>query len=542
MTLVQQEALALAVTAATTLGLAIFVYLKNPTCRLNRIFGLYALSIAWWSAWESLADITATHSVPFYEFAQRVEHIGIFLIPVAFLHFVHELTGHSNRRLIRWGYSVSILLIACIPTRWMIAGSAPRYYWPRTVVVGPLYNLGFLFFITVVTYGTVSLWLAYRAASGLRQSQLRYFLVATLIGYIGGTADFAGTYNLRLPFLNPYGIYGVAIYAIITAYAIVRHQLFDIHVLIRKSLIYSLLVGALTIVYFCTALALERVFQEQLGYRSFSSTLVVFLLITLVFQPLRVAIQRMVDQLIFRVPQQHLARRLEVLEVEVREADKAKAVSRLAAGIAHEIKNPISAITTFVQALSERHEEPEFLQQFLEVVGQELLQLQRLAQGLVDFAKPHTAGRTVVDLRVVLEQVMALTRADLDKKDIVVKATYAHDSVGITADPGHLRQAFLNLILNARDAMAHAGPLNVATRVVEGRQGAREVEVTITDTGQGIAPADLTRLFEPFFTRKAHGTGLGLSIVQRIIQEHSGTIEVASRLARGTTFTVRLPI
>jgi len=161
----------------------------------------------------------------------------------------------------------------------------------------------------------------------------------------------------------PLGFLPAVVSASIFAYAITRHQFIDVRVAIRKSLVYSALVTLLTVGYFGFIYVLERVFQGALGYHSLWLSLAAFACMALVFQPLKVGIQRLVDRLFFHARHEDLAQRMERLEREVREADKLKAISILAAGLAHEIKNPLTPLKTFAEYLPERGADPEFQNQ-----------------------------------------------------------------------------------------------------------------------------------------------------------------------------------
>jgi len=243
------------------------------------------------------------------------------------------------------------------------------------------------------------------------------------------------------------------------------------------------------------------------------------------------------EELIFRAPQQTIAKKLEVYEERAREGERYRTVATLAAGIGHELKNPLASIQTFLEFFPQRREDPAFCQQFHEVMESEVKRLQQIAQGLMDFSKPQPLDMQPLEVGSVLGDVLVLTKAKLEESAIRVEAAYTHNGSVVMGDATQLKQVFLNLILNAKEAMEQGGTLTIATEAVNGH-----VEVRIADTGCGIHPKDLPHLFEPFFTRKATGNGLGLSIVQNIIHEHHGTITVQSAPGRGTTFTVRLPM
>jgi len=468
----------------------------------------------------------------------RIEHIAVFLLPPLVFHLVAELLElRTTRRFIQFGYLLSALLICGTFSPLLLSRQVPKFYAPLWLVPGPLYPVAILFFWVYVSASLWYLWRGYHRAHGARRLQIKCFFIASLLGYLGGGSDFLMVYNLYVPWLNPYSLYLVPIYKLITAYAILQYHFLDIHVFVRKSLVYSLLVGAITILYFGVAVIIERTFQQRLGYHSLGLTLAVFALITIMFQPLKIAIQRIVDLLIFRAPQQTVAKKLEAYEARARDGERYRTVATLAAGISHELKNPLAAVQTYLEYLPEKGAEVQFRQQFYEIVGAEVKRLQHIAQGLLDFSKPQAPVLQSMDVRAVLEDVLALVSAELRDKGVTVKTTYTHNGTAVVGDAGQLSQVFLNLILNAREAMGPGGVLTIVTSSANGH-----VEVQVADTGCGIHPKDMPHVFEPFFSKKTNGTGLGLSIVQSIIQEHGGTVAVQSTPGCGTTFIVRLPL
>ncbi len=536
MTPLQHHLLALALTTVFSIGLGLFVWLESPRRWLNQLFALHSLAIAWWAATEPWSTMLALKTMSM--FWLRIEHIAVFLMPPLIFHLVAELLElRTVRRFVQLGYLLSAAFICLIPTGLLLAGQVRKFYSPLWMVPGPLYHWAVLFFWVYVTASLWYLWRGYHGASGSRRLQIKSFFIASLLGYLGGGSDFLPVYNIYVPWLNPYGLYLVPIYKLITAYAILQYHFLDIHVFVRKSLIYSLLVGAVTTLYFGAAVIIERIFQQQLGYHSLGLTLAVFALITIVFQPLKIGIQRMVDFLIFRAPQQTVAKKLETYEARARDGERYRTVATLAAGISHELKNPLAAVQTYLEYLPAKGAEVQFRQQFYEIVGAEVKRLQHIAQGLLDFSKPQAPVLRPIDIRAVLEDVLALVSVELRDKGVTVKTTYTNNGTAVVGDAGQLSQVFLNLILNAREAMEHGGALTIVTSSANGH-----VEVQVADTGCGIHPKDLAHIFEPFFSKKTTGTGLGLSIVQSIIHEHHGTITVQSTLGCGTTFIVKLPL
>jgi signal transduction histidine kinase len=240
------------------------------------------------------------------------------------------------------------------------------------------------------------------------------------------------------------------------------------------------------------------------------------------------------------------------LEMQVRRSDRLASLGTLAAGMAHEIKNPLVSIKTFTQLLPERYDDTEFRDSFLPVVSDEVRRIDSLVNQLLHFSRPAKPNLVPTHLHDVLTNALKLMSQQMRHKDIrLVRATEAPND-RILADGDQLSQAFINLVLNAIEAMPNGGTLTVATCLPpsDGASPARNgdsdapsfIRVSITDTGEGIKAEDMAHIFDPFFTTKSHGTGLGLSVAHGIVAEHGGRMDVTCDPAKGTTFFTFLPL
>ena len=244
-----------------------------------------------------------------------------------------------------------------------------------------------------------------------------------------------------------------------------------------------------------------------------------------------------------------------ILEAEMRRADRLVSLGTLAAGIAHEIKNPLVSLKTFAQLLPEQYMKKSFREDFSRLAGQEVDRINQLVEQLLGFARPVSPTFQSTDLEEILENTLLLLKSRLSKQSVVVKKDIRVKPLKIMADGEQLRQVFLNIIINALQSMEGGGTMTIEV----GLKRAADLEsglasafprlnkrdcavVTISDTGSGIEPEDLHHLFDPFFTTKETGAGLGLSIVHSIIKEHGGIIDVKSKIGEGTTFIIILPL
>jgi signal transduction histidine kinase len=251
--------------------------------------------------------------------------------------------------------------------------------------------------------------------------------------------------------------------------------------------------------------------------------------------------RRRYEQAIIRLDESHrkLREQTEVLfqtEEQLRRADRLSALGELSAGMAHEIRNPLGSIKGAAEILKDdyRPNDPKF--EFVEILLKETDRLNAIVQEFLNFARPKPPELRRTDINDVIESVLTLTAQPLRKAGVTVEKQLDRSIGARDLDAGLLQQALLNLVLNAIQAMPAGGTLTV-TSALRGPC----LEVSVADTGEGIAPDVRKRLFTPFFTTKQDGTGLGLAITYRIIENHQGTINVESEPGKGARFTVRIP-
>lgn len=218
---------------------------------------------------------------------------------------------------------------------------------------------------------------------------------------------------------------------------------------------------------------------------------------------------------------------------------KLTALGRLTSGVAHEVKNPLNAMMIHLEILKEKLDvPPEQVQQSLEVIGSEIRRLDRVVQGFLKFIRPEELSLKLLDVNALLKDVVALLETEWQKDGIRFAFQFDPILPLMAADEELLRQAFLNILLNACQAMPTGGTVAISTE----QEGGEIVRVSIADTGVGIPPEDIDKIFHLYYTTKPGGSGIGLSLVYRVAQMHDGSIEVSSEVGRGTTMVVRLPV
>ncbi|HET7874136.1 MAG TPA: ATP-binding protein [Methylomirabilota bacterium] len=218
---------------------------------------------------------------------------------------------------------------------------------------------------------------------------------------------------------------------------------------------------------------------------------------------------------------------------------KLAALGRLTSGVAHEVKNPLNAMMIHLELLREKLQEPSpEVKQSLEVIAGEIRRLDRVVQGFLKFMRPQELSFKTLELGALLQSVAALVEAEWEPRGVHFALDCDPALPPIAGDEELLRQAFLNIVQNACQAMPQGGTVTLRTRA----EGPERVRAEVADQGVGIPSEDMDKIFRLYYTTKPDGSGIGLALVYRIVQLHDGTIEIDSRVGHGTTVIVRLPV
>ena len=542
-------------TAITCFLLSLFTFLYRKT-KFHRIWILFNLSIAGWAFFLFLATLSPDSSNAY--FFWKISHsIGIY-VSVLFFHAVCIYCDLRPWKLIEIAYGYGIL--------WAILnfGDNGHYIYSDTKqLFGSLYylqtkNLNFLvgisFWILLAVLGNYYLYDYSQKNKNQAGRQAKLWMFITIFGYIGGCSSFLPMLGVNI---YPHAMIFLPTYALLLSYAIFKYQFFNFRVVLEKSIVYSSLIASVSIAYLAIVLTTEKALQSFLGYKSMSISLSAAFMIGILVIPLRNRIQFLLDRSLFKGTQPEIAAENELLRQEVTKSEKHKAVAALASGIAHEVRNPLTALKAFHEHFPEKKNDPEFLEKFTRIAGKEISRIEGLIQQLLDFAKPSPPSFQETDINQLVKDTLELLASKLKSNNIKILCTLDPNPCPLNVDSNQIKQALLNILLNAVDAMQTGGSLTVTSRI-KGIKDYRNkdhisnplilksstpiFEISIQDTGSGIAPEDLRHIFEPFFSKKASGTGLGLAITQSIIQEHNGKLKVTSTINEGTTFTIELPI
>ncbi len=230
-------------------------------------------------------------------------------------------------------------------------------------------------------------------------------------------------------------------------------------------------------------------------------------------------------------------------EEALQRVEQMRVVGELAAGLAHEIKNPLTGIKASMEVLSEEAVVPEEDRKILMKVVGEIKRIESLLKDLLNFARPPKPQFTSVNINKVLNTALTFsfqnTSLSSRSRPVAIVRNFDEHLPELMADPQQLQQVFMNILLNAGDSMAEGGTLTAQTSYDE---PGRSIRITISDTGKGIDQKEMDKIFQPFFTTKPKGTGLGLAITKRLIEQHGGTIRVYNNEGRGATFELSIPL
>jgi len=517
-------------TAILSVGLGTFVFAKGWKKPVNRLWFLLSLSVSFWSF--GLGMMVYSLSFGEAEFWQTwFLYSGAIMIPVLFLHFVTCLLDVHQKGLLICSYVISVVFeaINCIHRFAAVIPRAPFNFYTFPL---PPYKFYVIFYFTVALYANALLFQYMQCSTGLRNQQIKYVLLGSLVGFCGGPMTFFMVFDIPI---FPYGVYAVPLYIVIVSYAIFKHQLMDIRVVIRKTLLYSLVSAVLAAVYVATITLLARVLGEQYGSVSAVTSALAAIFITLLFNPVRLRFQRFVDRHFFR----------EALDQELlREATS---------GFVHEIKRPLANISLPAELSLMDLEDlknkrrplkdvlPK-LEQRLQYILHQTMDAGNKIEAIREFSNSNGKPLEELDLAGIIRNSVSIEGSLLRRYQVKLMVNIDDDLPRINAHAKQLEIVFANLIKNAAEALNKAD--SSVKRIIEVRAYKEDGKVTISvkDTGPGIKRENLPHLFEPYFTTKgANGMGMGLYLCRQIIQVHGGTIRASNEPSGGAVFQIILP-
>jgi signal transduction histidine kinase len=520
-------------TGVSAFVFGLFVYLRDPSRKLNRLWFLFSISVSLWG-FTGMAAVTAQDPLLSLWIWRLALFSSVLWIPVLYLHFTYEFCGIGKRGFLVVTYGIACSFMPFMWTEHYFKDTRLLFGQLQYAVAGPfMYHVFYAWWVVTYSYSFYLLIRTYAASDRHKKLQIGYMFTAIVIGAAGGSMNFFPFFGIEI---YPWGNFATSLYLLLISYAIVKHQLLDIRVVIKKAIIYSLFVFLVSIVYFALVYVCYRfLIAPMSSVRTVEWSIVSVLAIAVFFKPLEMISQRFLERRVFKGTIGEISAQKEKLQEELERRERLKSVGILAAGMAHEIKNPLTAIKTFADYLPVRYGDAEFREKFGRIVSREVGRIQNIIRDLLVFSKPAEPDRKRCALgRILRDELELLTNEFLKRK---IEIVFDGADAEVFVDPEQMKQVFLNLIMNAADAMA-AGGGSLTIRVM---QRGHSVEVSLRDTGCGIAKERIRHIFDPFYTDKEEGTGLGLAISHSIVEKNGGRIEVASELGKGTLITVSLP-
>jgi len=565
--------------------LGFYVFVTDPRSRANQTFAAFIAFLALWT----------TKDLVFWDFHHEPSNAGwwaassfIIALLMQFALVVFAWVFPENARTPRRRAAVVFA-----PAMILIPASLFGFLWKRVdfvdgqfvIELAPLAYAFVIYVYFLFCYGAFELYRKYQIYKGTQKGQQ----VGAILWGLAITGVLKTIANIVLPFfgiywLLPFSSIFVLPGALIYAYAISNFRLFSLQTALDQFRLFpitykialsiatvaiaSFLVFQIPIVWWAFGDGMN--FEAWRKYLVFSiisalvpNLLLVLLVVRTISRPLQritlaavqvtegdygteVDLRRSNDEIgLLAASFNDMSRKmasdiesLNQLNEKLARADRLAAMGTLAAGVAHEVNNPLASISSLVQMLRSKADGNGSTEEY-DLILKQIKRITQVTHDLTDFARPRPAARTSVDINFVIESSLRLASFDETFKSIEIERHLSPRLPAVNADADQLQQVLLNLFLNARDAMPGGGKLGISTD-----HHAGEISIVISDSGIGIDAELSKQVFDPFFTTKppGRGTGLGLSVCYGIVTAHDGRIDVESRKGGGTTFTVRLPV
>lgn len=526
-------ALPLFLTSLCVSSFGVFVLIQKPRARANLLFSLMSLAVAWWAAgYGMMYCMTSAESGLRWA---RFGYLGVCLIPVFFYHFVREFLRLSIHWKVYLLYGLALLFWPLTQTSYFLDGMY-TYFWGFYPKAGSWYWTFLIFFYGTFLVSLFEIISRYRFFKSNPQpeptlQQMRYVLLAYFVVATLSISDYLPNYGLKVypsAYLAATGWLGIM------AYACFRHRLLSINLVVRRTLVYSILVSLLSALYLGMLYLGTRTLESLIGITSAGTSLLAMLLVVLIAHPLRLKVQAFIDGLFLREKIQALPNRI-----------RDEVLALYSGQLTHELKSPLAHILTpteltlmelqdikagkktFEQALPK-------LQDRLRYVISQVLEANRRFEAVRQLSSDKEEGQRIAP-KDLIDAVMAQVN-ELGNRNAVSISTSFQDGVPpILGQMKQLELVFINLIKNAIEAKAKEISLQVSFK------GA-EVLFQVQDDGEGLEPDYLQKVFEPYFSTKgSSGTGIGLYLSRIVIERHRGRILVNSVPGKGTEFSLYFP-
>lgn len=566
--------------------LGFYVFVQSPRRRANQTFAAFIAFLALWTVkdiilWDfhSENESTSWWATSSFIIALLMQ---CSLVIFAWT-FPENLRTPKKRAAILFAPSLVLIPAALFGLLWYRTGFVDNEF---IIDLAPLAYIFVIYVYAIFGYGTIVLYQKYRKYQGSQEAQQ----VGAILWALGITGILKTLANIVLPFFNIYdllpystifGLPGVLIYA----YAISNFKLFSLENALDQFLLFpitykvalsiasvailSFALFQIPIVYFAFQNGMTfEAWKKYLVYSLISALVPNLLLVLLVVRSISRPLQRITLAAVkvtegnygtevggrqsndeigllatsFNEMSRKMAEDIEQLRAlneQLSRTEKLASIGTLAAGVAHEVNNPLASISSLIQMMQVDPKLDENTTEKLRLIQTQITRITQVTKDMMDFARVRPAAKSLIDINKVAETAFRLASFDKSFQTLNIQKDYTENLPKILADGDQLQQVFLNLFLNARDAMPQGGKITIKTS-----QRNEFIEIEISDSGIGINENSLKQVFDPFYTTKptGKGTGLGLAVCYGIITAHGGKIEVFSNNQDETTFILKLPI
>ncbi len=514
----------------------LFILLNNIKSKPAKSFAIFFCFVALWSFFYFLSMLATEYNEAIF-YSRALNTLALF-IPPAFLKFCIEYTNEKNllfRRILFLFFIIDLAILPFVNTPYFIVTMKHVLFfkfWPQA---GILFHISFIQYMIIIPISLHLLRKKLIQSTRQNSHQLKILVYSLLIGFLGGGTNYCLCLNIPIA---PYGNLLVCVIAFGFLYLVFKYQIMDLKITLSRGLAYTILIFLITLSYFTTTYITDSYLQRLTGYKSFLFSFLIATITALAFVPLRNYLQNLIDKFFFKKSIQEVEEENLFLRQEITQSDRLKSIAILASGMAHEIKNPLTVLKTFTEYLPKKMDDKEFLKKFTPMVAEEVTRIDNLVHELLDFAKPASPVLKPLKIKEHVQSTLDLLSNEYIKHNIKTTTDFLLPAdTTVMLDPNQIRQALLNILLNAIDAMPTGGQLNIG--IYSSSEGT--INIKIQDSGPGIDPKDLPHIFDPFYSKKDNGTGLGLAITYEIVRNHGGKIFVESSKGKGAAFVLEFP-
>jgi len=510
-------------------SMAVVTWLKCPNRSLARGFGFYLLLVGTWAFFHflwRLADTPARAEPVFIFLMLNAVWINFFL-----LYFVLTFTRNHHKS---GKFLVGLAVLHVVFSYFTLSGGfysdfTPQYrgeYWPS---VSPLFHVFHVFWQAELAGSCYLLYRYWEQSEGQERQQSAYLLVGHVIAYLGGNMNWTGFYGIQFfPELNIL----VTVYVFILTYAMVRHRILDIQIVLRKTLVYSLSTAVLTLLYAFVISLMMMISGNLMGKMTWGAALAVAVITAIVFQPVVSSIREWVDR---RFPREALSQAL---------------LKEATGHFVHEVRRPLAHMTlpaqlarqdleTLRMVKGNSAEVLDRIDQRLRYIVDKSQEASALIQAVSDLTSERENRNDPLDLIALVREAVQDIQSRFEKEGISLLMELPEGQIPLTGHPEQLRIVLSNLLKNAIDALCDL-PNDCQRKLsIKLRETGSGVVLEIMDTGKGIPSDALPHLFDPWFTTKgSKGMGIGLYLTKEILRRHGAKIEVQSGAENWTVFRI----